>query len=516
MKLFIKLFSVMLVSLFISGLSAIAEEQVWENDLRTKFLENESVIMEVNIRSFNSQDLNKDGFIQEEMGEVRGSFLNAIERLDELKALGVNTLHLLPITPTGKLKALGTAGSLYSASGFSSINNDLKDKNSSLTLEEEAKKFFEEAHKRGFRVIVDIPACGSYDLYLQRPDLFVIGQSGEPVVPADWTDVRLLHTGTEENINIAVYTLYKDFVKYMMALGADGIRADVAHCKTMAFWKELIDYSRKKDKEFLWLAEASESWYEPVSSHGVFTPYDKLLEAGFDGYYGSFFNIKDWKTAKELNEQIAFTLGETQRFNKQKSVIGSFTTHDEVSPILLKGPALSDMMIWLNATLPVNTYFVDGFQTGDDYNYPMGNKFAFTTNTDDDLYFTHRGKIDIFNFSRRPGGKNQTLRNDLMLANNVKMSLLEVLNNGFYTPLKTKNPKVFAYTFEYNKKRVVTIGNLDFEHSMKATVKIPKYSTRYNVLPIKVSTIPEVSKNGKVSLFLKPGETVVLIVHELL
>ena len=101
--------------------------------------------MEVNIRSFNSNDKNKDGFIQEELGEQRGTFLNAIDRLDEIKNLGINTLHVLPITPTGKLKALGTAGSLYSASSLESLNEDLYDKNSNLTLDEQAKKFIDEA-----------------------------------------------------------------------------------------------------------------------------------------------------------------------------------------------------------------------------------------------------------------------------------------------------------------------------------------------------------------------------------
>ena len=50
----------------------------WNNDLRSKFLNNETVIMEINIRSFNSTDLNGDGFIQEENGETKGTFLNAI------------------------------------------------------------------------------------------------------------------------------------------------------------------------------------------------------------------------------------------------------------------------------------------------------------------------------------------------------------------------------------------------------------------------------------------------------
>ena len=497
--------------------SAFAQDFVWKNDARTKFLNNETIIMEVNIRSFNSKDNNEDGFIQEDMGEVRGTFLNAIERLDELKSIGINTLHVLPITPTGKLKALGTAGSLYAASDFDSINPDLYDKSSELTLEEQAKMFINEAHKRGIRVILDVPACASYDLYLERPDLFVTAQSGEPVIPADWTDVRLLATGTENKIDVNVYSLYKDFVKMAMALGADGIRADVAHSKTALFWEELIAYSREKDPEFVWLAESSEVWHDAISPQAVFTPYNKLLKAGFDGYYGSFFNLKDWKTPKELYKQIDFTLGETKKFDDKKSVIGSFTTHDEVSPILLKGPQLSEMMIWLNATLPVNSYFVDGFQTGDDYMYRKGNRLAEVSNTDDDTYFTHRGKIDIFNFSRKPEGKYDDLRGEFLLGNNVKQSVLSTLNEGNFTPLKNNNQKkVFSYMFANNIKKVITIGNLDFENYAKVTVKVPKFNpNKQNLLPIKISKMPD-AKKGKVQLTLQPGEIVVIIIHELL
>lgn len=497
--------------------SCFASDIEWKNDARSKFLNNETVIMEVNLRSFNSKDLNEDGFIQENMGETRGTFLNAIERLDELKFLGVNTIHVLPITPTGKLKALGTAGSLYAISDFKSLNPDLYDKNSSLTIEEQAKKFISEAHKRNIRVIVDVPACASYDLYLERPDLFVTTQSGEPVMPADWTDVRLLQTGNNEKVDVGVYNLYKDFVKYMMSLGVDGIRADVAHCKTALFWKELIAYSREKNSEFLWLAESSDSWHDAVSPYAVFTPYNKLLEAGFDGYYGSFFELKDWKTPKDLYKQISFTLNEIKNFSESKSVIGSFTTHDEVSPITLKGPKFSEMMIWLNATLPVNSYFVDGFQTGDDYMYRKGNRLADNSNTDDNTYFTHRGKIDIFNLSRKPEGKYDYLRGEFLLGNNVKQSVLQTLNDGEFTPLKNNNQKnVFSYMFSNNIKKVITVGNLDFNHPEKVTVKIPKFNPKkQNLLPIKISTMPE-AKKDKIQLTLSAGEIVVIIIHELL
>ena len=425
--------------------------------------------------------------------------------------MGINTLHILPITPSGKLKALGTAGSLYAAADFKSLSNDLYDENSKLSLEEQAKLFIDEAHKRNIRIIVDIPACGSYDLFLQRPDLFVTTPSGEPVLPSDWTDVRLLATGTEDKIDVNVYSLYKDFIKYMINLGVDGIRADVAHSKTAIFWKELIDYSHQKDPEFMWLAESSESWHDSISEYSVFTSYDKLLNAGFDGYYGSFFNIKDWKNSTDLISQIQFTLNELKKFQNKKSVIGSFTTHDEVSPIIIKGQALSDMIIWLNATLPINSYFVDGFQSGDDYMYLMGNKIAPETNTDDEIYFAHRGKIDIFNYSRKPGGNNIYLKENFILGNDVKKSLLPILNNGIFTPIKTGNPQVFAYTVGNIEKKVLVYGNLNFGENEKAIIKIPKLKND-KVIPLKVSQVPNI-KNKKIQANLAPGEIVVIILN---
>ena len=130
------------------------------NDLRSKFLSNSAIIYEINIRTFNAQDSNGNGIIDFDEGEESGNFLNAIANLDELQAKGVNAIHILPITPVGKMKALGTAGSLYAASSFNSLNPQLKSDKTMLTIEEQARKFIQEAHDRGIAVIVDVPACG--------------------------------------------------------------------------------------------------------------------------------------------------------------------------------------------------------------------------------------------------------------------------------------------------------------------------------------------------------------------
>ena len=243
----------------------VSAKDVWVNNLRSEFLNNSSIIYAVNIRTFNAKDKDGNGIIDFELGEESGNFINAIDRLDELKAEGITALHLLPITPVGKTKALGTAGSLYAAAGFDSINPQLKNNSVDIPLDEQVRKFIQAAHDRGIAIIVDVPACGSYDLFLQSPELFVKDASGQPVIPADWTDVRLLDAGNENKINPDVLRVYKKYVDFMMGLGVDGIRADVAHSKPAKFWKELIDYSRKHDKEFLWLAESSDSWKEPVS-----------------------------------------------------------------------------------------------------------------------------------------------------------------------------------------------------------------------------------------------------------
>ena len=78
-------------------------------------------------RTFNAQDVDGNEYITG--NEVHGTFLNAIERLDEIKAQGFNTLHVLPINAPGKENAMGTAGSVYSPEDLLKIDPVLIDKN---------------------------------------------------------------------------------------------------------------------------------------------------------------------------------------------------------------------------------------------------------------------------------------------------------------------------------------------------------------------------------------------------
>lgn len=458
--------------------SSLAEEY----NLRSMFQNNEAIIYSLNLRTFNANDKNGNGIIEFSQGENSGSFINAIERLDELKSLGINTIHLLPITPVGKIKALGTAGSLYAMSDFTKINIQLADTNCELSIQDQAKKFINECHNRGIKVIIDLPSCGAYDLFINRPDLFLLDENGEPDTPADWLDVRLFNVPNNEKLfNSDIFILHKIFVNNVIELGADGIRADVATIKPYIFWEELIKFARKKQKDFMFLAEASESWTEPASPKAYFTDYKRLLEAGFDGYYGNYFELKNWKKMQDLYSAVKNQQDTFKKYKEKKSVIGSFDTHDVVSPLLTGGENFSKIIIWLNATLPLNPYYVDGFLQADDYVYTYANKKANETFTDDDFFYVHQGQIDIFNYSRRPGTDNNVLIDEQKRAMQFRKNFQDVITKGSFEKIKNNNENVFVYKRKFNKKSVVAIINRNLASSEDIKIKLSEISKKSKV-----------------------------------
>ena len=487
---------------------------VWINDARAQFQTNSLVILGVNIRTFNAKDLNKNGIIEEKLGEERGNFLNAIDRLDELAMQGVNTIHLLPITPVGKLKAVGTAGSLYALNSFNEINPQLKSKKSKLSVKEQAIRFIDEAHRRKIRVIVDLPAYASYDYYLKNNLLFETNDSKASIIPKDYTAVRLLNAGKQGRINLDLLDQYKAFVDMMLEIGVDGIVANDAYIKPADFWSDLIKYTKAKSPQFLFVAQATDREV-PLNNNKKlpFTPYNELLQAGFDGYFAGYYRFSDWTTANELYEHVKFNQKLFSKYTLIKSDIGSFATRDVVSPILTNGTPYSIMVAWLNATLPVNSYFIDGFQSGDDYMYPWENKRAQKSFTDDNFYFAQRGKMDIFNFSRKPGASNGDVLQNFILANKFKYMMNQIMPNASFVPLATNSSNVFAYARTTKNNSVIVIGNMDFANMQNVKITIPHLNDKVSLVPVKIADIPVIQRN-RINTILAPGEVQVLLAKD--
>lgn len=440
-------------------------------NLREVFKNNEAIIYTINIRNFASIDKDHNGIIELEKGEKIGSFVGAKEKLKDLSQDGVNTIYLLPVTQVGKLKALGTAGSLYAMDEFNKIAPELDEPQNDKTVYQEAKEFIDEAHRLNMNVIVDLPSCGSYDLALRKPDWFILNEKKEPLIPADWTDVRLFKVyNDDKSLNKTTLDNFKSFVDMVQDLGFDGIRADVAAIKPPSFWREVIKYARDKDKNFFFLAEANIEWDNPAPN-GVshYSTPQELLSAGFDSYYASWSDFKNVKTKTEFENKINKNAKVLKKY-KDKSTISAFATHDQQAPIL-RGKNYWNMVLWLNATLKSNLYFLDGFSIGDDFTYDYEGKIAQKSYTDDEYYFVHSGMFDIFNYNSQVRAKYPYLKNNYLKAIAFRKNNQDLIQNGKFNFLKQNNQNIFAYSIINNEKELIVVGSLDEKNVQKTTIK---------------------------------------------
>lgn len=481
-------------------------------NLREVFKNNKAVIYTINIRNFGAVDKNHDSIIDEDEGDIKGTFLNAKDKLQSLKNEGINTIYVLPITPSGKLKALGTAGSLYAMDSFNTINPQLDDNKNDMPAIDEAKEFIKTAHSLDLNVILDLPSCGSYDFSLRKPNWFVLDKKQEAIIPADWTDVRLFKIYDKDGKTLYKDTLnnFKSFVDMAQEIGFDGIRADVAAIKPKEFWKEIINYARSKNENFLFLAEASLEWGNPAPlAVSKYTSIDELLEAGFDCYYGSWSDFKNIKSKNEFDRKIKNNLKNLKK-NKGKSIMASFATHDQQAPIL-RGKNYWDMVLWLTTTLPVNSYFLDGFSQGDDFTYSYENKKAKNSQTDDEYYFVHSGMFDIFNLTGPIRLKHSELKKKYLKAISFKERNLDLINGGTFKILDTKNEKVFAYSITDKDRELIVVGSLDENQNQDVNLKSKYLRKDYLFSLINTKRQPKIEKS-LIKTTLEPLEIQVYMV----
>ena len=452
----------------------------WKNDLRKLMQENKTVIWAMIPRTFNARDIDGNDLIQQ--GEEKGTFLNATERLDELVALGVNAVHVLPVNPPGEINAMGLSGSVYAPLHLLQIDPELRDERDSHNVKDQFKMFIDECHKRGIHVFLDLPSCASCDLYEKSPELMAHERNGNAKTPQGWNDIRMFEPWADETkrtLNPYLVKLHKDFVDMCIDLKVDGIRADVARAKPSEFWDIIIPYSHSKDPNFAWLAETYT--YEDASPQ-LNMMHDRpkdLLKAGFDSIYGQYHIFNEWTSAKELIDYVRFNLNMSNEpgMKPGKSLIGSFATHDDISPMFHGGADYCNLTTGLQATLPMmNPYFVDGFQSGDEYLYQYENLKAEGQKDINRKHDVHRGRLDIFNHSRKPGGKEPQIGEFVKSTMKLRKKYEDVITKGSFIPLKTgevTDDQVIAYARHYNGKTLLVIANRDVNHRQKGYVEVP-------------------------------------------
>lgn len=493
--------------------SSASQPIEYHNNLHSMFVNNQAKILAIIPRTFNAKDTNGNDYIDE--NEQHGTFLNAIERLDEVKAQGFNTIHILPIHPTGKMKAMGTAGSLYSPKDLLEIDPNLVDKNDPRSDKEQFKAFIDECHKRDIKVLLDLPSCASYDMFLEKPELMAKERDGLAKTPQGWNDIRMFQPWEDEGkrtLNPKLLELHKEYVDRCIDLGIDGIRADVARAKPVEFWDVIIPYSRMRDPEFGWLAETYT--YEDASPQANMA-YDRpqdSLRAGFDTIYGQYHIFHEWPDAKTFMNYIKEQLQMSYQLPKGKALIGSFATHDDISPMFNGGADYCNLTMGLQATLPMmSPYIVDGYQSGDWYLYGYEGKQNPITQTDNHEMTVHRGRLDIFNFSRKPGGKEPEIGKFMTKAFELKDKYADIINKGTFIELekyKDKNDQIIAYARHLNGKTLLVVANKNVNKPTSGIIKVPTLKAEQqltNLLPSygKQSTIQ--CRDGELAVNLGPA-----------
>jgi glycosidase len=471
----------------------------WHNDLKQMFHRNQAIIYALNIRTFGAQDKNGDARISVNLRE-NGTFLSAVNQLDQLVNLGVNTIHVLPINPIGQTKRLGEGGSLYAPSDYHSLNPEFDTPGNNLNVLQEARIFVDECHKRGIHVMVDVPSCASADLTKSRPDLILKDKYGRTLVPTNWIDIVMFKNDK------ALQDYYEGFFDLMAnKVGVDGFRVDVARARTLPFWQHFI--GKYPDKA--WLAESyCQEDQSPLKNLPRDIPED-LLKVGFDSFYGQFHIFHSMSNAKEYMDYMLsnramfqrasqigkppaysatpqpgiapppytpFANGQTGKppaYNPQlnpgetrlspnelplrpgddKSFIGSFLSHDDPSLMEHGGVPMCLLSSGLMTTQPwTNPYILDGFTTG------------------------YTGDFDIFNFVPQHKGNHPEIGLFLKHMLALRKQYEPVLNQGAFIPIPVNggpNNQVIAFARQANGKTLLVIANKDINARQKATLNIP-------------------------------------------
>lgn len=191
------------------------------------------VVYEINTRTFSPS----------------GNFRGVEQRLDDLKQLGVTILWIMPIHPVGQEKKKGSLGSAYSVRDYYAID-------SAYGTKDDFRRLVQEAHRRGFRIIIDMVANHTAwdSVLMKNPGFYHEDNSGKIVSPdPDWTDVAWLDYS---NAKLRAYML--DMLKYWLReFDLDGFRCDVAGMVPTDFWETARAELAKIKPDIVMLAEAN-------------------------------------------------------------------------------------------------------------------------------------------------------------------------------------------------------------------------------------------------------------------
>jgi glycosidase len=257
-----------------------------------------------------------------------GNFKGVKARLDSIKALGINTIYIMPIYPVGLLKA---TNSPYATKDYDAVGSEFG------TIQD-FRDLVDGAHKRKIAVMLDIVANHtSWDNpWIANKDWYVRDSVGNIEQPRNWRDVAQLNF---KNADMRL-ALIRSMKSWVLKANIDGFRCDYADGPPADFWQQAIDTLRNiKTHKLLFLAEGRRA---------------SNYAAGFDDNFGFRF-YEDLKKIYQDNKSVrsidTLNIKDYEGASDGQEIVRYLTNHDvnssDGTPLDLFGGKKGSLAAWV-------------------------------------------------------------------------------------------------------------------------------------------------------------------------
>jgi alpha-amylase len=184
-----------------------------------------------------------------------GTFEAFTTALPRLRDMGIEILWFMPITPISVAKRLGSLGSYYACSDYTTTNPE-------YGTVEDFKRLVAKAHEHGFKVMIDWVANHTgwdHRWTREHPEFYRKDHEGNFFDSHGWEDVIDLNydnTALRE-------TMLQAMEFWVKECDIDGFRCDMAMLVPLDFWRT-ARIALDKIKKLGWLAECEEIAYHRV------------------------------------------------------------------------------------------------------------------------------------------------------------------------------------------------------------------------------------------------------------
>ena len=246
--------------------------------------------------------------VNERAFSTSGNLQGVINRLDSIKALGVNVIWLMPIHPIGTINSVNSP---YCVKNYFEVNPEFG------TLAD-LRKLVEEAHNRNMAVIIDWVANHTAwdNPWIDSTIWYTQDGNGNIISPAgtNWADVADLNF-SNQNMRLE---MIKAMRYWILTTNIDGYRCDAADMVPYDFWQQAISkLNELQGRKLIFLAEGART--------------DHFI-AGFDmnfsfNFYNNLKNI--FKYNEDASTVFNINSSEYNNVPDGKKKLRYTTNHDE-------------------------------------------------------------------------------------------------------------------------------------------------------------------------------------------